>query len=111
MTLLNSPMVPHIPALLCGVVSCRPRGAVSLGSSFLFRPEAGRPAVAPLLAVLTSALTVGFFWLAVGKAIAAQREKPRIEPLDVVGRGGEGRTRVGPLGSVYVAGELGRGRA
>jgi len=86
-------------------------GAVSLGSAFLFRTEAGRPAVDPLLAVLTSALTVGFFWLAVGKAIAAQREKPRIKPLDVVGRIGEARTLIDPLGSVHVAGELWTARA
>src|SRR3990170_161800 len=86
-------------------------GAASLGSAFLFQTEAGRPAVDPLLAVLTSALTVGFFWLALGKAIAAQRERPHFEPLDVVGRIGEARTPIDPLGSVYVAGELWTARA
>jgi membrane-bound serine protease (ClpP class) len=78
----------------------------SLGSAFLFVTPAGSPAVDPLLAVLTSALTVGFFWLAVGKAITAQRSKPRVEPLDVVGRTGEARTAIDPTGSAYVAGEL-----
>jgi membrane-bound serine protease (ClpP class) len=81
-------------------------GAESLGSAFLFVGETGKPAVDPILAVLTSALTVGFFWLAVGKAIAAQKAKPRVEPLDVVGRVGEARTTIDPMGSAYVGGEL-----
>lgn len=78
----------------------------SLGSAFLFVTESGSPAVDPILAVLTSVLTVGFFWLAVGKAIAAQKAAPRVEPLDVVGRSGEARTAIDPTGSAYVAGEL-----
>jgi membrane-bound serine protease (ClpP class) len=81
-------------------------GAESLGSAFLFVTGSGTAAVDPFLAVLTSALTVGFFWLAVGKAIAAQKAEPRIEPLDVVGRSGEARTAIDPTGSAYVAGEL-----
>ncbi|HLC04726.1 MAG TPA: NfeD family protein [Anaerolineales bacterium] len=81
-------------------------GSTSLGSAFLFGTEAGSPAVDPFLAVLTSALTVGFFWLAVGKALAAQKEKPRVEPLDVVGRTGVARTPIDPMGSAYVAGEM-----
>jgi membrane-bound serine protease (ClpP class) len=81
-------------------------GAESLGSAFLFVTSTGAPAVDPVLAVLTSALTVGFFWLAVGKAIAAQKTEPRVEPLDVVGRTGEARTAIDPTGSAYVAGEL-----
>lgn len=80
--------------------------SASLGSAFLFVTGSGTPAVDPVLAVLTSALTVGFFWLAVGKAVAAQKEKPRVEPLDVVGRTGEARTPIDPSGSAYVAGEL-----
>ncbi len=81
-------------------------GAESLGSAFLFVTESRTPAVDPFLAVLTSALTVGFFWLAVGKAVAAQKAEPRVEPLDVVGRSGEARTAIDPTGSAYVAGEL-----
>jgi membrane-bound ClpP family serine protease len=70
----------------------------SLGSAFLFVTPTGSPAVDPILAVLTSVLTVGFFWLAVGKAILAQRSRPRVEPLDVVGRTGEARTAIDPSG-------------
>jgi membrane-bound serine protease (ClpP class) len=81
-------------------------GAESLGSAFLFVTGAGAPAVDPVLAVLTSVLTVGFFWLAVGKAVAAQKARPRVEPLEVVGRIGEARTEINPAGSAYVAGEL-----
>lgn len=80
--------------------------AESLGSAFLFVTPAGSPAVDPFLAVLTSALTVGFFWLAVGKAIIAQKSSLRVEPLNVVGRTGEARTPIDPTGSAYVAGEL-----
>jgi membrane-bound serine protease (ClpP class) len=81
-------------------------GAESFGSAFLFITQSGTPAVDPILAVLTSVLTVGFFWLAVGKALAAQRAQPRMEPLDVVGRTGEARTAIDQTGSAYVAGEL-----
>lgn len=80
--------------------------SASIGSAFLFVTGSGTPAVDPILAVLTSALTVGFFWLALGKALTAQKQKPRVEPLDVVGRTGEVRTPIDPTGSAYVAGEL-----
>jgi membrane-bound serine protease (ClpP class) len=80
--------------------------AESFGSAFLFVSDTGSPAVDPVLAVATSVLTVGFFWLAVGKAIAAHKAGPRLKPLDVVGRTGEARTAIDPSGSAYVAGEL-----
>jgi membrane-bound serine protease (ClpP class) len=81
-------------------------GSASLGSAFLFVNQSGSPAVDPILAILTSVLTVGFFWLAVGKAIAAQKAKPRVAPFDVVGRLGQARTDIDPTGSAYVGGEL-----
>lgn len=85
--------------------------ALSLGSAFLFRVETGGPAVHPLLAATVSLLTLGFFWLAIRKVLAAARARPAIDPSDVVGQVGEARTALDPIGSVYVAGELWTARA
>ncbi len=84
--------------------------AISLGSAFLFRVETGQPAVHPLVAVTVSLLTVGFFWLAIRKALIASQARPIIDPETVVGQVGEARTPLDPTGSVYVAGELWTGR-
>ncbi len=80
--------------------------ALSLGSAFLFRLESGQPAVNPLLAATVSLLTLGFFWLAIGKALAAAQARPVHDPEAVLGQVGEARTALDPIGSVYVAGEL-----
>lgn len=81
-------------------------GVLSLGSAFLFRNEAGQPVVHPLLAVTVSVLTLGFFWLAIRKALAAAQARPALDPEAVLGQVGEARTTLDPIGSVYVAGEL-----
>ncbi len=79
---------------------------LSLGSVFLFRtPEPG-PAVNPLLALVVSLLTLGYFWLAVRSSVRAQRERPSLDPSNVLGQFGEVRTALDPIGSIYVAGEL-----
>jgi membrane-bound serine protease (ClpP class) len=80
--------------------------AFSLGSVFLFRLKAGGPAVHPVLALVVSLLTLGYFWLAIRKAIAAHQAGPRLDPAIVMGEIGEVRTAIDPTGSVYVAGEL-----
>ena len=79
---------------------------LSAGSAFLFGMQAGRPAVHPLLAVTVSVLTVGFFWVAVGRGILAQRAAPHHDPEAILGQVGEVRTSLEPVGSVYVGGEL-----
>jgi len=79
---------------------------LSAGSAFLFGMQAGRPAVHPLLAVTVSVLTVGFFWVAVGRGILAQRAAPHHDPEAILGQAGEVRTSLEPVGSVYVGGEL-----
>jgi membrane-bound serine protease (ClpP class) len=85
--------------------------ALSLGSAFLFRVEDGGPAVHPVLAGVVSVLTLGYFWVAIRKALAAARARPTIDPSAVLGQIGEVRTLLDPTGAVYVAGELWTARA
>ena len=80
--------------------------ALSLGSVFLFRPTGGGPAVNPLLATVVSLLTVGFFWLSLSKALEAYRTSLAHDLELLMGKIGEVRTPINPIGSVYVAGEL-----
>ena len=77
-----------------------------VGSVFLFVSENGRPAVNPILAIVSSALVAGFLWLAIRKTMQAMRIKP-VHDLDgLVGRIGEARTKIREDGSVQIAGEL-----
>jgi membrane-bound serine protease (ClpP class) len=85
--------------------------AFCVGSVFLFRLESGGPAVHPLLAIVVSLMTLGYFWLAVRKAIAAHRARPTFDFSLVIGQIGEVRTPLNLTGSVYVAGELWTARA
>ncbi len=80
--------------------------ALSLGSVFLFRPTGGGPGVHPLLAAVVSLLTVGFFWLSLSKALEAYGASLAHDPEFVLGKVGEVRTAIDPIGSVYVSGEL-----
>lgn len=85
--------------------------ALCVGSVFLFRLKEGGPAVNPLVALSTSLLTGGYFWVAIRNAIAAHKSRPSIDPSAVMGQVGEVRTALDPTGSVYVAGELWTARA
>lgn len=85
--------------------------ALSLGSVFLFRTTAPGPAVDPLLALVVSSLTLGYFWLAVRSSVRAQRKQPSLDPSSVLGDVGEVRTALDRTGSVFVAGELWTARA
>jgi membrane-bound serine protease (ClpP class) len=84
---------------------------LSVASAFLFRTSDGGPAVNPALSVVVSLLTIGFFWLAIHKTLAAARVKPANDPTAVVGQQGEARTVLDPMGSVYAGGELWSARA
>lgn len=84
---------------------------LSLGSAFLFEMEAGGPAVHPVLAVLVSCVTLGFFWLAVRKAALAARARPAHDPQGLRGAWGEVRSALDPVGTVYLDGELWSARA
>jgi membrane-bound serine protease (ClpP class) len=80
--------------------------ALSLGSVFLFRLREGGQGVHPILAVVVSLLSVGFFWLVLSKGLEAYRGKLSHDPAALIGQTGEVRTPIDPIGSVYVAGEL-----
>lgn len=85
--------------------------ALSLGSIFLFRLPDGGAAVHPLLASVVSLLTLGYFWLALRQGILAHQARPTLDPSIVMGKIGEVRTDLDPVGSVYVSGELWSARA
>lgn len=85
--------------------------ALSAGSVFLFRFEGRAGAVHPLLALIVSMLTLGYFWLALRSVIRSQRAAPAIDLQRVLGQIGEVRTPLDPVGSVYVGGELWTARA
>jgi membrane-bound serine protease (ClpP class) len=84
---------------------------LSLGSVFMFEVEDGLIAVHPLLALVVSVLTLGYFWFAIRKAVMAQRADPRIDPARVINQVAEVRTKLDPIGSVYTLGELWTARA
>jgi membrane-bound serine protease (ClpP class) len=50
--------------------------ALVIGSAFLFQGEGGGPAVNPLLAAVVSAITVGYLWIGVRKALEAEKLRP-----------------------------------
>lgn len=80
--------------------------ALSVGSIFLFQPPEGVAGVDPLLAVVVSGLTLGYFWLAVRKTLLSQLERPTIDISRVLGEIAEVRTPLDPLGSVFALGEM-----
>jgi membrane-bound serine protease (ClpP class) len=84
---------------------------LSAGSVFLFRLEQGLMAVHPLLALVVSALTLGYFWFAIRKAVVAQQASPSIDPARVLNQIAEVRTELNPIGSIYALGELWTARA
>lgn len=84
---------------------------LSLGSVFMFEVEDGLIAVHPLLALVVSILTLGFFWFAIRKAVVAQQADPSIDPAMVIDQVAEVRTDLDPIGSVYALGELWTARA
>jgi membrane-bound serine protease (ClpP class) len=81
--------------------------ALVVGSAFLFRGEVWwQPAVHPVLAVVVSVLTGGFFWLIVRKALEAEATTPSHDLGKVVGATGEAKTVIHHEGSVQILGEL-----
>ncbi len=88
--------------------------ALVVGSIFLFQGEdggfPGSPAVHPLLALVVSGLTFGFFWVAARKTLEAELTRPTHDLNALIGETGEVRTAINPEsgeeGTVQVAGEL-----
>jgi membrane-bound serine protease (ClpP class) len=77
-----------------------------VGSLYMFPGQGLVPAVNPFLAVVVSAFTAGFLWVAVNKGMQAIRAHPLQDPDLVVGLFGQTRTEVSDAGSVQVASEL-----
>jgi membrane-bound serine protease (ClpP class) len=84
---------------------------LSLGSVIMFQVPDQSLSVHPVLAIGVSLLTLAYFWLTVRKSLLAYRA-PRHDSLaDILGKIGEVRTPLDPIGSVYVQGELWSARA
>lgn len=80
--------------------------ALVVGSAFLFQGEGWRPAVDPILAVVMSSISAGFFWVVVRSVIESERARPSHDLEGLIGRTGEARTDIDDEGTVQVAGEL-----
>jgi membrane-bound serine protease (ClpP class) len=83
----------------------------SLGSIYLFQSSWTDPAVHPVLAIVVSLSTLGFYWFAIRKIIATQRMQAVHDPERVLHQIGKTRTPIEPVGTVYVAGETWSARA
>ncbi|MGH2621375.1 MAG: NfeD family protein [Anaerolineales bacterium] len=79
---------------------------LTLGSAFLFRQEGGGAGVNPLLALISTLGSVGFFWIVVRNVRKSQLAEPIFNPEHILGQLGEARTPIDPIGSAYVDGEL-----
>jgi membrane-bound serine protease (ClpP class) len=80
--------------------------AVIAGSVYMFPGKGLLPAVNPILAFITSLLTVGFLWFTVRKTIQAHFARPLHDLGKLIGQVGEAKTHIHEEGSVQVAGEL-----
>ncbi len=80
--------------------------AMVVGSAFLFQGEGLRPAVDPVLAIVVSSLTAGFFWIVVRSVLAAEQARPSHDLGALIGKTGEAKTEIYHEGTVQVAGEL-----
>lgn len=76
-----------------------------IGSVFLFASDGWKPAVNPLLALITSGLLAALLWIIVQKTVQASGVRPSHQ-VELVGADGEARTPVFEEGSVFVRGEM-----
>jgi membrane-bound serine protease (ClpP class) len=98
---LSSLWVRKLEGILLGISAL----LISLGSVYLFQSEWDEPAVHPILAIIVSLSTLGFYWFAIRKTVAAQRMQSVHDPSLVVGQTGVSRTAIEPVGTIYVGGE------
>jgi len=80
--------------------------ALVFGSAFLFRGIERGPAVSPIIVIPVSLLTVGYFWIAIRQVVLAHHAMPSMDLAGLEGKVGEVRTRIDPIGSVFVDGEM-----
>ncbi len=98
---LSSLWIRKLEGILLGISAL----LFSLGSVYLFQSEWNEPAVHPVLAIVVSLSTLGFYWFAIRKTIAGQRMQSIHDPSLVVGQTGVSRTVIEPVGTIYVGGE------
>ena len=77
-----------------------------IGSVFLFAVDGWKPAVNPIVALVTSGLMSAFLWVAVRKTIQAAAARPVYNLEALIGSTGEARSNINEEGSVRVAGEM-----
>ncbi|NMC11683.1 MAG: hypothetical protein GYA34_02240 [Chloroflexi bacterium] len=81
--------------------------ALVIGSVFLFPGDRWwKPAVNPLLAIIVSLITAGYFWIAVQKTLEAERKRPAHDLEKLIGKTGEAKTDIHAEGTVQVESEL-----
>ena len=76
------------------------------GSVFLFAVDGWKPAVNPLVALITSGLMTAFLWIAVRKTVQAAGVPLTHDLGLLIGLTGEARSNIHAEGSAYVAGEV-----
>lgn len=76
------------------------------GSVFLFAVDGWKPAVNPLVALVSSGLVAALLWIAVGKTVQAASARPSHDLEGLVGLTGEARSKIHDEGSAFVAGEM-----
>jgi membrane-bound serine protease (ClpP class) len=80
---------------------------IVIGSAFLFYSKDWFvPAVNPVLALVVSVLSGGFFWMVGRKAIQAAEVRPTHDLGSLIGKLGEAKTHIHDEGTVQVEGEL-----
>jgi membrane-bound serine protease (ClpP class) len=77
-----------------------------VGSVFLFAVDGWKPAVNPLVALVTSGLMSVFLWIAVRKTVQAAGAHPVHDLGKLIGSIGEAKSNIHDEGSVYVSGEM-----
>ncbi len=81
--------------------------ALVIGSAFLFRSDIWwKPAVNPVLTLVTSVLAGGFFWIVAKKSLEADAAPPAHDLNNLIGAIGEAKSNIHEEGSIQVLGEL-----
>jgi len=81
--------------------------AILIGSVYIFRGDNWwQPAVNPILALVVSVLTGGFFWVVASKTLEANAVIPSHDLGIIIGEEGEAKSDIHHEGSVQVHGEL-----
>ncbi len=77
-----------------------------IGSIFMFAADGWKPAVNPLVALVTSGLISIFLWVIVQKTTQAANARPTHDLEILIGAKGEAKSDIQDEGSVYVNGEM-----